>query len=83
MLDFDLEFVEMKFKGEKHLIKRPSNKDVKDYSSKIKDAETPEEKEVVLCNFLASLGLKAEVYEDLTPSQLKKITEALYDSSKN
>lgn len=83
MLNFDEEVVEVKFKGEVHKISRPVNKQIKEYSDSLKAIEGDKEKEELLIAFLEKLGLKREVFDQLTPGQVKQILKELHDSEKN
>jgi hypothetical protein len=83
MLNFDDELVSFKLKGVEHNVVKPTNGQIKQYSKALKLCEDDESKEKALIDFLENLGLKKEVYESLTPEQLKTILSNLYDSGKN
>jgi len=83
MLDFDLEFIEIKFKGALHKVSRPTNKQIKQYTVSLKANEGEVDSEKVLVEFLETLGLKSEVYEELTPQQVRMVLKELYDTEKN
>lgn len=83
MFEFSEEIVEFKFKNKVHQVRKPNNKEIKEYSKELALSETDEAKEDALMNLLFKLGLDKEVFNALTPSQAKKLLEALYDSEKN
>ncbi len=83
MLSFDEEIVNIKFKGKEYKISKPNNGQIKEYSLALKDANDDESKEKALTSFLENLGLVKEVYDSLTPSQMKTVLSSLYDSEKN
>lgn len=83
MLSFDEEVVTIKFKGKEYKINKPTNGHIKEYSNSLKDALDDDSKEKALTSFLEKLGLVKEVYDSLTPSQMKTVLSSLYDSEKN
>ena len=83
MLNFDDEIVLIKFKGKEFEIKKPTHGQIKSYSKSLKDCLDDESKEKALEEFLQSLGMVKELYEALTPGQLKAVLSSLYESEKN
>lgn len=84
MLEFNEEVIEFKFKGEKHQVRKPNNKEIKNYNKSLKKVKGDTDKEEkALLDFLNELGLKHEVFELLTPSQSQMLLEKLYESEKN
>jgi|694.fasta_scaffold82093_3 hypothetical protein len=83
VIDLDDEVVSLKFKGKEHLITKPTNGQVKEYTKALKLCEDDESKEKALELFLDQLGIGSELYNSMTPGQLKKLLEVLYSAEKN
>ena len=78
MLEFDVEYFEIKFKGEVVKLRFPSIRDSKKLRQ---DMKTMSEEDSVI-EFLANLGLKKEYGEQMSQKQLVKLLEALEDKKK-
>ena len=83
MLNFDDEVVQFKLKGKEYQVSKPNNGQIKKYTTELKSCESDESKEQALKDFLLEIGLYQEFFDILTPGQLKKLLESLYDSEKN
>lgn len=83
MLNFEEEVVTFKFKGNEYSVNKPTNGQIKEYNKALKECLDDDSKEKALILFLESLGLSQEVSDQLTPGQLKKVLENLYESGKN